>query len=331
MKQLIFVFFSLVFSSCAYQEAKTQQNDYSQKLNPLIGNAGLSLFQQDEKSKLSELQKVKAHLTFVHDYLVEKSQNYPYQIKKKRIALLNVLAAYIEAESFPENVKYPGRRPCFIDNNGTFCAVGYLVKETAGEALALKINERHQYSYIYDMDLAELDEWIANSGFSKTEIAMIQPAYDFNIERKQHTVALLSEFRNGDVPNYGLGYYFVRYRPQGARLGGYYIRSFGAVFNVIAEGEWSATLEAERTLMAIKKINLALVYGFGARMAHLGNQSYFQGVPLAGLNYVLRMKKRPFIDLGLQYQYAVPLINQDPFGLNRHAFVFRVRTGIRRA
>jgi hypothetical protein len=75
-------------------------------------------------------------------------------------------------------VKYDDRKPCFIDDGGNICAVGYLVEQTAGRAAAEAINARHQYDELLAMDDPTLLAWATKSGFTLTELAMIQPTYD---------------------------------------------------------------------------------------------------------------------------------------------------------
>lgn len=84
----------------------------------------------------------------------------------------------MEVGIFPRNYDHPeGRVPCFIDRDGRICAVGYLVEQTAGRDAAERINRAHQYDAILAMNDAAVDDWIAGSGLSKEEAAMIQPTY----------------------------------------------------------------------------------------------------------------------------------------------------------
>ncbi len=320
----------LVFSvlGCTEKPAPITESTVSYELNPILGNAALEAIPEGERSVLGEVDKVRAHLSYVHQLLVDASAGYPEDVRQKRFEVLALLEDYIEAEQFPMNEKYEGRRPCFIDENGTYCAVGHLVKETAGASLAALINAYHQYDYICDMDIAALADWIATSGFTLDEIAMIQPTYDWELqERQYHTVAFSNEVRNGNLPNFGWGYHFLEYRPFGERLGGHYMRSMGAVVNHYQGGDWSAGVETERSLAVLKRIGLSLNSGLGARYARFDGSDFFQGVPCASLNLVVRPNRNLLIDLGAQYQYAIPLINQDAIDLNRHAFVFRLRLG----
>lgn len=85
---------------------------------------------------------------------------------------------YWKAEVFPMNTEYAERKPCFIDEEGNICAVGYLVEMTAGKEAAKSINRVFQYATINEMESDLLEEWIATSGLTKKEYAMIQPTYE---------------------------------------------------------------------------------------------------------------------------------------------------------
>lgn len=328
MRVFLLIVVALAFVSCQQDQQKDQQNNSSYELNAIIGNEALDHIPDERISKMSEADKIKAHLSYVCEYLMGESEKYPEEVKQKRLRLLSLLATYISAEDYPLNEAYEGRRPCFIDAYGNYCAVGYLVKETAGESIAKDINEQHQYDYIYDMNMTVLDNWIKESGFTKREIAMIQPSYEFFGNRNYHTASFSTEVRNGNLPNIGWGYHYVKYHSQGSMLGGHWMRSYGAVINHYRNGGWSGGVETERSLVAVKNIGLSLNIGFGARYLNLDDQSFLQGVPSASMNLLFFQKRTIFFDLAALYQYGIPLLNQRDIHLNRHAFVFRLRVGL---
>ncbi|MBC7383532.1 MAG: hypothetical protein H7296_11185 [Bacteroidia bacterium] len=79
---------------------------------------------------------------------------------------------------FPSNYDYTDqRKPCFIDKDGTICAVGYLVAQTAGQQIADNINSMHKYAELLVMNNASLNTWVLTNGLTKEECAMIQPTY----------------------------------------------------------------------------------------------------------------------------------------------------------
>lgn len=125
-------------------------------------------------------ERVRIHLAFVHDLLSRRDISaLPHELRQAREDHLARLREYIDAGVFPRNRAYLGEnRPCFIDDDGRICAVGYLVERSAGRDVAERINAKFQYSFLGEMKLPELDDWIARSGLSPIELAMIQPEYE---------------------------------------------------------------------------------------------------------------------------------------------------------
>jgi hypothetical protein len=127
----------------------------------------------------NETLRIRTHLAYVERLLRQKdcSSLTPAQ-RARRAVMLDKLHEYWLAGRFPVNEAYPNeRRPCFIDRFGSICAVGYLIEQSAGRELAERINARHQYEYIATMTMPALAAWVATSGLTKEECAMIQPGY----------------------------------------------------------------------------------------------------------------------------------------------------------
>jgi hypothetical protein len=124
-------------------------------------------------------ERVRIHLAFVHELLSRcDTSALPRELRQAREAHLASLREYIDSGVFPRNRAYLDQfRPCFIDDDGRICAVGYLVEQSAGRDVAERINAKCQYSFVAEMKHPELDEWIARSGLSPAEVAMIQPEY----------------------------------------------------------------------------------------------------------------------------------------------------------
>jgi hypothetical protein len=99
--------------------------------------------------------------------------------KASRSRLLHLLAGYRAAGNFPVNYCRGYRVPVFIDEHNTYCAVGYLMKQSGQQALALRIAAADNYVYVKDIHDPELPAWQNASGFSTEELALIQGAYDF--------------------------------------------------------------------------------------------------------------------------------------------------------
>lgn len=90
---------------------------------------------------------------------------------------LEHLHQYLLARRFPINDLVAGRRPVFIDRYNTFCAVGYLIKVSGHEALSRKIAGINNLAYVDEMQIPELAQWAFQNGFTKGELALIQPSY----------------------------------------------------------------------------------------------------------------------------------------------------------
>lgn len=126
----------------------------------------------------NDTRRIQAHLFHVEDYLRSKStEGLGHAEQTKRKQLLDVLHTYAAAGVFPKNYDFNKRIPYFIDAHNTACAVGYLIIADGHQALAEKIRQHNNYQYLPDMDYPELTAWVAQSGFTAQELALIQPGY----------------------------------------------------------------------------------------------------------------------------------------------------------
>jgi antitoxin component YwqK of YwqJK toxin-antitoxin module len=139
----------------------------------------VALFGRAPTPEDDERVRMTAHLQYVHDYLASRPATKP-ELAAKRKALLDALQRYIAKGTTPQNANLPWRTPVFIDEEGTICAVGYLIESSAGRALPERIAKLHKYDFIEDIaaSMPEVAQWVAESGLTLEEIASIQPAYD---------------------------------------------------------------------------------------------------------------------------------------------------------
>lgn len=126
-----------------------------------------------------EALRIRTHLEYVETLLrAEDVSHLSWALRERRAALLDKLHEYRLTSAFPTNLDFPQeRRPCFIDAAGNICAVGFLIEQTAGRALAERINAAHRYDFLADMHVPELTAWVEASGLTARECAMIQPTY----------------------------------------------------------------------------------------------------------------------------------------------------------
>lgn len=151
----------------------------SNTVNAILGDESfIQAYHQKPDDNAYELLRLQAHLSYVEALLRNKDMSELSVVQKeKRAAVLQLLHQYWVAGIFPKNAVYPYRRPCFIDSDGNICAVGYLIEQTAGRQLAEAINQKHQYSYLLEMNEPLVIQWAEAHGLSLEECAMIQPTY----------------------------------------------------------------------------------------------------------------------------------------------------------
>ncbi len=148
---------------------------FSQSINAIIGDRSwVASYGEANLSQAKEKDRIKTHLNYVLSLLrankIESSE---------RERMLKLLETYVDSAVFPQAFSYPSaeRRPCFIDDEGRLCAVGFLLSETAGFDEAKRINANFRFHYLMDIEDLALKQWQENSGLSMRELAMVQPAY----------------------------------------------------------------------------------------------------------------------------------------------------------
>lgn len=166
----LFLLITLLCASLAWGQQHT--------VNAVVGDSSWYHLQpKKDLSSATENERISTHLRYVLSMLRSKTiEN--VEASDTRKEALNLLEDYIALEAFPCNFALSeSRRPCFIDDSGNICAVGYLLEQTAGRAEAERINSLYQYDFIADMKDAGLKAWQESVGLSMRELAMIQPAY----------------------------------------------------------------------------------------------------------------------------------------------------------
>ncbi|PSP97474.1 hypothetical protein BRC89_11275 [Halobacteriales archaeon QS_4_70_19] len=110
----------------------------------------------------------------------------PPEQRRRREHHLDRLRAYWQRGSFPSNVAEPGRAPAFVSpDDGTLCAVANLlepdrpavVARTADVANTVRVETTEGTP----LD-GVIDEWAAHNGFTRAELARIQPTYPHGVQ-----------------------------------------------------------------------------------------------------------------------------------------------------
>lgn len=150
------------------------------EINPVLGNESSEvLFGQDIPTDLSEKQRIQIHLSYVEKILLEQDASHlSTELQENRKKAIDLLNTYWQNGEFPANYDYQNeRKPCFRDKNNQICAVGFLVQQTGHEDLVKSIEATENYAAIYEMTNPDLADWVAQSGLTLKECAMIQPTY----------------------------------------------------------------------------------------------------------------------------------------------------------
>lgn len=100
--------------------------------------------------------------------------------QENRRQLLALLADYDRTGRFPRNEGQLARRtPIFIDRHETRCAMAYLIERSGGASLVVRVAATRNLAYIPELASdAELQHWLAGSGLTLDEAALIQPEYN---------------------------------------------------------------------------------------------------------------------------------------------------------
>jgi hypothetical protein len=150
-----------------------------QPVNAVLGNASFeTLFGTAPTATTPERLRLRAHLATVESILRARDVSHlPPEQQARRTTMLDALHDYWQAGRFPQNTEVPGRTPIFIDAKGRLCAVGHLITESVGRDVAEWIDERYHFAHVREMNAPLLDQWATRYGFTRSELAMIQPAY----------------------------------------------------------------------------------------------------------------------------------------------------------
>lgn len=88
------------------------------------------------------------------------------------------LHEYAARGVFPKNKDFPDRHvPYFVDEAGTACAVGHLMRLDGQESLVESIASSTNHIRIENVHGGPLLDWIRESGLTRVECALIQPSY----------------------------------------------------------------------------------------------------------------------------------------------------------
>jgi hypothetical protein len=170
---------TLLFSTSAFAEAPYPPHFREGANHHLGDDSFVAAFGRLPDPMDPEPLRMHTHLAYVRAWLGGRPAARP-ELAAARARLLGFLDEYIAHGTTPRNTRLPYRNPVFIDDDGTICAVGYLIERTAGRPLAEQIAAEHGHDYLETIAAAvpEVAAWIAASGFTLDELASIQPGYE---------------------------------------------------------------------------------------------------------------------------------------------------------
>lgn len=297
-------------------------------INPILGDQSYILKYGATPNDFTPDQiRIATHLEYAEYVLRSKdvSEMNAEQIQK-RTHILDLLHEYWMRGLFPNNTdETDERRPCFIDHNGTICAVGYLIEQTAGHDVAELINERFMYNEILEMNDPVVINWMEECGLTREECAMIQPGYGdpspprfvfsyggayrvndwlYHSFRLQYENDNLRQFR---------GYGFGNGKPY---------QSVGIQFDWFYNRDYSVGLRYSRDQLKQYYGNKKLSTAVGVMPeVFVFNREF-------GLNLKPDIELKRFfgraITLSASYAYAIPLYNEPAYLTSRHEFSLRV-------
>jgi hypothetical protein len=188
MKKIVLVLAGLIFSSL-YQNPLAGAPLSATESCPLIDHLieinkewlkqpiDDALFFQEASFKDDEI-RIQTHLQWVAHFLrTTEANHWNSEQRQRRFQQLEVLRQYHERALFPKNTYHAKRRPYFIDDYGTACAVGYLAIQDGQAELAARIQKENNYAYIRELPYPALQEWAQYNGLTIDELAWIQPGY----------------------------------------------------------------------------------------------------------------------------------------------------------
>lgn len=148
----------------------------------------------------NEGELIALHLELVEAHLRQNpSPNLSVSQKANRLMGLDILKDYWQTRVFPINTRHAYTIPYFIDDFNTACAVGHIMREGTGAALAASIADEDNYAYIEQMHNPEITRWATANGFTEKELRWIQPDYGPNITMTHIDVEPTCNNNNGEI------------------------------------------------------------------------------------------------------------------------------------
>jgi len=167
----------MMLAGISYTSGHGAESFATDAVDRVIGDGGFNrIYPIMPGNGVDQDLQVTRRLTAIEELLRRRDVTaWPGELRAERARNLDRLHEYRLRAIYPRNYDHPELTlPCFIDREGTICAVGYLVEQSAGRDAAERINARYQYATVAAMDAPEVHDWIARSGLTRAEVETIQ-------------------------------------------------------------------------------------------------------------------------------------------------------------
>jgi hypothetical protein len=178
-----YVIFTLMGSLLSLSTLATPLNLYEQlcevnqewrKYRPLAETLGLPALPTIQE----EQELLVRHIQLLGQIFATRFvENLTYTQRQARQQHLKVLEAYWKRRDCPHNYYLPYRNPVFIDHEGRYCAVGYLMLKSGKQTFCEAVQKTNNFVFIRQIEHPEFHAWQQESGLSIDELAWIQPGY----------------------------------------------------------------------------------------------------------------------------------------------------------
>jgi len=126
-----------------------------------------------------EMERVRRHLAGAEIEARKNHVDHDATTTEVRRLLLEELALYRAEGRFPKNRAFATSfMPCFIDDEGTRCAMAHLMEIGGASDLVQEIAAKRNYAFVRELaDDARVIAWLEAAGLTVAEAARIQPTY----------------------------------------------------------------------------------------------------------------------------------------------------------
>jgi hypothetical protein len=299
-----------------------------QVVNPIIQNESSKLFSfYFPGLEISEEMRVACHLLYAEQILrAGKSEALSENQKLNRARIADLLHEYTLRGVYPKNYNYRGERaPCFIDQEGTICAVGYLIEQTAGHDVAVSINKEYQYADILEMDIEFIEVWANQNGITLEECAIIQPTYEWKISyAKSIHLEGIASLRPGANIFTGLSLMYYK-----LRWGNRYFGMTGAGLNYEFLKDGGFATGAKYVLGLKNNIRARPIMGLGTDYFYTPTRGGgINLTPELGIHSFFLIRNHFKLSAHLTYGYHIGIVNKANYSSQRHDISLGIGIGL---